>query len=160
MKKAIYLGLAIACSIITASLFVPVSTIAAAQQPAAQVCPVSFKVEGGAFGDHVHLKNLAAQPITGILFHSQRLNAVGEEVSATSDEARAKASFGIPDHSEQTFSDRKGLAPNADGHMNDNMVFYGQRQKGDQFVTYIRAVRFADGTTWKDDGSHSCRNHQ
>lgn len=164
--KSLCLGLAIAISVITASLFVPLSSLAAAQPgapggphpPIEQYCPVQVRVEGGAFGDHVHFKNLATQSITGIVFHSVRLNAVGEEVSATEQEAKFAAAFHVEDRSEQTYSDRKGLAPQTEKSMADNMAYYGHPQKGDKIRTYVRAVKFADGSVWNDDGSHSCKD--
>lgn len=161
MKKSLCLGLAIATVVIVASLFVPISTLAKAQEvtpkPAtAQTCPIEVKVEGGAFGEHVHFRNVASQPITGIVFHSVRLNAVGEEASASEQDAKLAAAFHLVDRSEQTYSDRKGLAPQAEKGVANNMIVVGRPQRGDRIVTYVRAVMFADGTTWKDDGSHSC----
>jgi hypothetical protein len=37
------------------------------------------------------------------------------------------------------------------------MYVYGRPMKGSKFMFYVRAVKFEDGTTWKDDGSHSCQ---
>jgi hypothetical protein len=124
-----------------------------------QFCPVAVKVEWGAFGEHIHFRNTSTHPITGIVFHSVRVNAVGEEASATEQDAKLAAAFQVTDRSEQTYSDRKGLAPQAEKSTADNMLVVGRPQKGDIVQTYIRAVKFADGTLWKDDGSHSCREN-
>ncbi len=122
---------------------------------AAQTCPVSLRVEGGAFGSHVHFKNLAAQPISAVIFHAVRVNAVGEEVKPDPNDTLASI---VTDRSEQTFTSKKGVPPNMEGSLNDNMAVYGRPMKGSKFVTYVRAVKFADGSVWKDDGSHACKD--
>jgi hypothetical protein len=40
--------------------------------------------------------------------------------------------------------DRKGLAPQAEKSMANIMQFSGHPQKGDQFITYVRTVKFAE----------------
>jgi hypothetical protein len=154
MKKSLCLGLAIAATILIASLFVPLSTLAQAK-PAAQTCPVTIlKVSGSAFGDRVHFKNQGNQPATAVIFRATLVDAVGDEVAPASDDALAKL---LTDRSEQTFFSKKGLEANQEGQMNDNMRVYGHPGTGASEMYYVRAVKFADGSTWKDDGSHSCR---
>jgi len=151
MIKSLCVGLVIATTIIAASLFVPVSALAQAK-PAAQTCPVTIQ------GD-LRFTNASAQPVSAIIFHAVRLNAVGEEVGPNPEEAKLLTAFHASpdDQVEQSYTSKKGLQPGEKAHMADNLKVYGRPMRGSEIVIYARAVKFADGTLWKDDGSHSCR---
>lgn len=149
MKKALFLGLVIATTIIVASLFVPISTLAKAEQ----TCPVTMQ-------GNVHFTNASAQPISAIIFHAVRLNAMGEEVGPSPEQAKLMAAFAQNenDRSEQTYMAKKeGFQPGEKGKVSNKMYVYGRPMEGSKFMFYVRAVKFADGSTWKDDGSHSCQ---
>jgi hypothetical protein len=144
MKKAFFLGLAIATSIIITSLFVPLSTLAKAEQ----TCPVT--IQGS-----LHFANQASQPVSAIIFHAVRVNAMGEEVKPDPNDTLASI---VTDRSEQTWLAKKtGLQPGEKAHAGSDMSIYGRPNSGDTYMLYVRAVKFADGATWKDDGSHSCQ---
>lgn len=150
MKKAIFLGVGIAIVIVIASLLVSLSVIASGQaMPSQQSCPVTIQ-------SNLRFTNASAQPITAIIFHAAGLNAVGEELGPDSEQMKLAAALNInPDtQSEQTY--KKTLQPGQQGHASNNMNIYGYRMIANRRI-YVRAVRFADGTVWKDDGTHSCK---
>jgi hypothetical protein len=125
---------------------------ASSNQPERQTCPVTIQSD-------LHFTNASQQPITAIVFHTVRVNLVGEEQGPTVDQAKLMAALNTsPDsRSEQTYSAKKdGLQPGQAAKMSNNMAIYGRREKS-VIRIYARAVKFADGTTWKDNGSHSCK---
>jgi hypothetical protein len=124
------------------------TTAPATPSAAAQNCPVTIQ------GD-LHFTNASSQPISAIIFHSVRVNAVGEEVKPEPNDTLASI---VEDHSEQAWTAKKaGFQPGEKNHMSNNMSIYGRPDSGSTYMLYVRAVKFADGTTWKDDGSHSCQ---
>jgi hypothetical protein len=152
VKKAICLAVGIAIVIIIASLLVSLSVIAKGQSLTSppgqqQSCPIRITGKGV----KVHFRNDSDKPVTDVIFRTMVLDAVGDEYQHTD------PYYSSYSREEQTYSDKKGVNPGEAKAMVDNMTAYGKPDKGLQIVTYTRAVRFADGTNWKDDGSHSCR---
>lgn len=150
MRKAICLAVGIAIVIIIASLLVSLSVIASGQEPPGQQsCPVTIQ-------SNLHFTNASTQPIAAIIFHAAGLNAVGEELGPDPEQAKLAAALNInPDtQSEQTY--KKPLQPGQSAHTSNNMQIYGYRMIANRRI-YVRAVRFANGTVWKDDGTHSCK---
>jgi hypothetical protein len=151
MKKAVCIALGIAAVIVIVSFLVSMSVIAKGQEPPGkQSCPI--KIMGD--GVRVHFRNESDKPVTDVIFHTMVLDAVGDEYQHTD---LGYPSFVSESREEQTYSNKKGVNPGEAKAMVDNMTAYGKPDKGLQIVIYTRAVKFADGTTWKDDGSHSCR---
>jgi hypothetical protein len=121
-------------------------------------CPIRIdKVGlGGAFGTvRVYFTNTSPQPVSAVIFHSTRVDALGDEVKPDERTNLGGLEQG-GDRSEQTFTSKKGLAPNTSQVMEDNMVLYGRPQKGSHQHVYLRGVKFVDASVWKDSGSHSC----
>jgi hypothetical protein len=122
---------------------------ASSPTPQSQSCPVTIQ-------GNLRFTNTAAKPISAIIFHAAGLNAVSEELGPDAEQMKVAAAFNInPDtQSEQTY--KKVLQPGQQGHTSNNMSIYGYRMIASRRI-YVRAVKFADGTIWKDDGSHSCK---
>jgi hypothetical protein len=138
--------------VLTASLQTTAPVIPSAT-PQPQSCPVTFQ-------DLRHFTNQASQPISAVILHLVRVNLVGEEVGPSPDEMKLLAAFNAsPDsQAEQTYAAKKaGLLPGQKANVGElRMSIYGRREKS-VIRIYARAVKFADGTVWKDDGSHSCK---
>jgi hypothetical protein len=134
--------------VLTASLQTT-APAASSATPQSQSCPVTIQ-------SNLKFTNASAQPITAIIFHAAGLNAVGEELGPDPEQMKVAAAFNInPDtQSEQTY--KKTLQPGQQGHASNNMGIYGYRMIASRRI-YVRAVKFADGTIWKDNGSHSCK---
>jgi hypothetical protein len=134
--------------VLTASLQTTAPAVSSAT-PQLQSCPVTIQ-------SNLRFTNASAQPITAIIFHAAGLNAVDEELGPDPEQAKLAAALNInPDtQSEQTY--KKTLQPGQSGHASNNMSIYGYRMIANRRI-YVRAVRFADGTVWKDDGSHRCK---
>jgi hypothetical protein len=129
------------------------STAPATPSATPQACPI--KITGD--GVRVHFRNDSDKPVSDVIFHTMVLDAVGDEYKQTDVGDPTNALFASSSRPEQTYSNKKGVNPGEAKTMTDNMTIYGKPDKGLQIVTYVRAIKFEDGTTWKDDGSHACR---
>lgn len=111
-------------------------------------CPIAIQTFGQTFINpdllgnfHMSFKNISDKPILGVVFHLDVMDAVGNLAPA----AIAPQFTGK-------------VAPGKGKSIAGNLLEYYQREPavpGGRL--YVETISFVDGSTWKDDGSKSCR---